>query len=254
MTGWKGQVVWITGASSGIGRELAVRLAGEGAWVFASARNAAALAELQAAHGIEPVPCDVSDRAAVLAAAARIGERAGRLDVLVANAGTCEYLDVQAFDSALVERVFAANLFGAVYTLEAALPLLRAGRTRYIVGVGSTAAWTGLPRAEAYGASKAALHYFLESLRVDLTPEHFAVSVVAPGFVETPLTDRNDFPMPMRISVERAVDYIVDGMAARDHEIHFPPAFSRTLKALRLLPSRWRNALYQRMLREEQGP
>ena len=248
---FRDQVIWITGASSGIGRALAIRLAGAGARVFASARNAAALAELQRDHGIEPVVADVSDRAAMLAAAAQIDRAAGRVDILVANAGTCEYLDVKAFDSALVERVFAANFFGFVYTVEAALPLLRKGSVRYLVGVGSTAAWTGLPRAEAYGASKAAMHYFLDSLRVDLTPEQFSVSVVAPGFVETPLTARNDFAMPMLVPVERAVDYMLAGMNRREPEISFPPAFSRLLRTARLLPAAWRNRLYQRLLREE---
>lgn len=247
----RGEVVWLTGASSGIGRALAIRLAAGGARVFATARNAAALAELQREHGIEPVPADITKRAEVLAAAGRIRTAAGRIDLLIANAGTCEYLDVRAFDSALVERVFAVNFFGFVYTVEAALPLLRAGRVRYIVGIGSTAAWTGLPRAEAYGASKAAMHHFLESLRVDLTPEDFSVSVVAPGFVDTPLSARNDFPMPMMVSAEQAVDGILAGMRARRHEIHFPAAFSLSLKMLRLLPSRWRNRLYQRLLREE---
>ncbi|MFP5383761.1 MAG: SDR family NAD(P)-dependent oxidoreductase [Gammaproteobacteria bacterium] len=249
MDDWRGKVVWITGASSGIGRELAVRLAAQGAWVFGSARNADALAELHRVSAVEALPCDVGDRSAVLAAATVIRERAGRLDVLVANAGTCEYVDVKAFDGALFERVFNANLFGAVYSVEAALPLLRAGDTRHIVGIGSTAAWTGLPRAEAYGASKAALHYFLDSLRVDLTAENFRVTVVAPGFVETPLTDRNDFPMPMRITVEQAVDYLLQGLAAGRLEIAFPPGFSRTLKALRLMPVPLRNRLYQKLVR-----
>lgn len=248
---FRDQVIWITGASSGIGRALAIRLAGAGARVFASARNAAALAELQRDFGIEPVVADVSDRTAMLAAAAQIERAAGRVDVLVANAGTCEYLDVKAFDSALVERVFAANFFGFVYTVEAALPLLRKSPVRYLVGVGSTAAWTGLPRAEAYGASKAAMHYFLDSLRVDLTPERFTVSVVAPGFVDTPLTARNDFAMPMQVSVEQAVDYMLAGMGKRAPDISFPPAFSRLLRTARLLPTSWRNRLYQRLLREE---
>jgi NAD(P)-dependent dehydrogenase (short-subunit alcohol dehydrogenase family) len=253
MNNWQGMNVWITGASSGIGRELATRLAQQGARVYASARSEQALLALRE-HGVEALPCDVTDRGSLRAAAQELSHRAGHLDVLVANAGTCEYVDAAAFDSGLVERVFAVNFFGAVYTLEAALPLLRAGSTRYIVGVGSTAAFNGLPRAEAYGASKAALHHFLESLRVDLTGEGFAVSVVAPGFVETPLTDRNDFAMPMRIGVGSAVDYMLDGMAARRHLIHFPPVFSWPVRALQLLPSSLRNRLLQRLVRTRENP
>lgn len=244
---WQGQRIWITGASSGIGRELALRLAAAGARVFASARDAQALVGLR--EGVVALPLDVTDRAGLLAAAATIQAQAGGLDVLVINAGNCEYLDVEAFDSAPVERMLAVNFLGAVYTLEAALPLLRAGSGRYIVGVGSSAAWTGLPRAEAYGASKAALHYFLESLRVDLTAEGFSVSIVAPGFVDTPLTARNDFPMPMRLSVTQAVDSLLAGMARRKPEIDFPPLFTRALRIARLLPAGWRNALYQRLVR-----
>lgn len=250
MKDWKGRVVWITGASSGIGRGLAIRLAQAGAWVFASARNEAALRELKRDYDIEPCACDVTDRESVLRAAVRIEEQAGGVDLLVANAGTCEYLDVQAFDSALVERVFATNFFGFVHTVEAALPLLRASEVRHIAGVGSSAAYTGLPRAEAYGASKAAMHYFLDSLRVDLTGEGFTVSTIAPGFVATPLTDRNDFGMPMRISVDEAVDYIVAGLEHRHADISFPPAFSNALKAMRLLPTGLRNRLYQRLVRK----
>lgn len=248
---WRGKSVWITGASTGIGRELAIRLAGEGARVFASARNAELLQELAQRHGIEPLPLDVTSREQVLAAAAQIRARAGHLDVLVANAGNCEYVDVQAFDSALFARVFAVNFQGVVHCVEAALPLLRAGDTRYIVGIGSSSAFTGLPRAEAYGASKAALHYFLDSLRVDLTREGFAVSVVAPGFVETPLTDRNDFPMPMRMPVGKAVDALLAGMNHRRAAIDFPPLFTRVLRIAALLPASLRNRLYQRLVREE---
>lgn len=247
---WRGKSVWITGASSGIGRALAVRLAGLGATVFASARNQGALLALELEAGVHALPCDVSNRAETLGAAESIRTRCGHLDVLIANAGTCEYVDVQALDSALFERVFAANFFGAVHTVEAALPLLRAGKTRWIAGVGSSAAWNGLPRAEAYGASKAALHYLLDSLRVDLAREDFCVTTIAPGFVQTPLTDRNDFAMPMRISVDEAVDAIVAGFTAGRAEIAFPAAFVSALKALRLLPVALRTRLLQRAVRE----
>ncbi|MFZ5723155.1 MAG: SDR family NAD(P)-dependent oxidoreductase [Pseudomonadota bacterium] len=246
---WRGRTVWITGASSGIGRALAIRLAGEGARVFASARTAAALGELQQEHGIEPLPLDVTAGDDLSFAARRIRELAGHLDILVLNAGTCEYVDARRLDPALFERVFAVNFFGAVHTLEAAMPLLRAGTTRHIVGIGSAAALTGLPRAEAYGASKAALHYLLDSLRLDLTQEGFAVSVVMPGFVDTPLTARNDFPMPMRITVDEAVDHLLAAMAARQPESVFPRLFVRLLRIFRLLPAGWRNHLGQRLVR-----
>lgn len=246
---WHGQRVWITGASSGIGRALAVRLAQQGATVFASARNRDALMALEREARVHALPCDVTDRASMLGAAETIRVRAGALDVLIANAGTCEYVDVRAFDSELFARVFATNFAGVVHTVEAALPLLRAGKSRWLAGVGSSAAWNGLPRAEAYGASKAAMHYLLDSLRVDLTGEGFRVTTIAPGFVETPLTDRNDFAMPMRIGVDEAVDSIVAGFAAGRDAIDFPTAFVAALKLLHLLPVSLRNRLLQRTVR-----
>ena len=246
-----GKRIWITGATSGIGEGLALELAGRGNRVFASGRDPKRLESLRAAFpdNIEPLAFDVSDREAALRAGEKIPEASNGLDVAVLNAGTCEYLDARAFDSAMIERVMRVNYLGMVYCIEAALPLLRAGEEKYLVGMSSTAGYFGLPRAEAYGASKAAIRYLLESLRADLTPEGFAVSIICPGFVKTPLTDRNDFAMPMRISCERAVRHIVNGMERRKHEIHFPKTFSISMKAMALLPSRLRNRLLQRIVR-----
>ena len=246
-----GKRIWITGATSGIGEGLALELARRGNRVFASGRDPQRLEALRGEFpdSIVPLPFDVSDRETAIRAGAKIGELAGALDIALLNAGTCEYLDARAFDSAMIERVMRVNYLGMIYCIQAALPLLRAGDERYLVGMSSTAGYFGLPRAEAYGASKAAIRYFLESLRADLTPEGFAVSIVCPGFVKTPLTDRNDFPMPMRISCERAVRHIVSGMEKRKHEIHFPKVFSLSMKAIALLPSGLRNRMLQRIVR-----
>jgi len=127
---------------------------------------------------------------------------------------------------------------------------LRQSPAPQLVGMSSTVAYRGLPRSEAYGASKAAIKNLFESLQVDLAPEGISVSVVCPGFVRTPLTDRNDFPMPFRIEAEDAARRIVDGIEARKPEIHFPKRFSLLFKCLTLLPSRWYIGLCARMVKQ----
>lgn len=243
--------IWITGASSGIGRDLALRLAELGNIVAVSARNADALAELQAQYpdNIWPLPCDIGDKAQVAAAQAQLETHFSALDIVVLNAGTCEYVDVSQFESSLFERVHRTNFLGAVYCLEVALPLLRKGLDPYIVGVSSSVSYIGLPRAEAYGASKAALTHMLQALRAEVREEGIDVSVVSPGFVKTPLTDLNDFPMPFRISSEEAVQRIVQGMADRDYEIHFPKRFTYMLKFISILPTWLSLRICQRMVK-----
>lgn len=243
--------VWVTGASSGIGKALACELADRGSIVIASGRNEERLEETCAHRNdlMHALPLDITDKAANRKAADWIEEKFGGLDISVLNAGTCEYVDARKFDSELVERVTRINYMGFVYGVEVSLDLLRKGRDPYLVGMSSTVAYAGLPRAEAYGSTKAAIRHFLQSLRVDLTPEGMDVSVICPGFVETPLTDLNDFPMPMRITKERAAKYIADGMRRRKHEIAFPPLFAFILKSIAALPSSVRNAVLVKMMK-----
>jgi NAD(P)-dependent dehydrogenase (short-subunit alcohol dehydrogenase family) len=247
-----GRRVWITGASTGIGRAVALELLAREGTVIASARSRDGLERVgadSATDRLHVLPLDVTDREATLATAQTIRERFGGLDIAFFNAGTCEYVDARRFDSALFERVMRTNFLSVVYGIEAALPLLRESTHPHLVGMSSTVAYGGLPRAEAYGASKAAIKYMLESLRIDLRQEHIPVSIVCPGFVKTPLTDRNDFAMPFAISAERAARYIADGVAAQQHEIHFPKRFSVTFKLLALLPSRVYAAICSKMVR-----
>lgn len=240
-----GRKIWVTGASSGIGRALAVALARMGNDVVVSGRNEQELEKTRAecSDRIKCVAFDVADRAENLDAAQRVEQELGGLDIVVLNAGTCEYLNAAEFDSEMIKRVMDINYMGFVYGVEASLPLLRKSEAPYIVGMSSTVAYTGLPRAEAYGTSKAAIRHFLQALRIDLDGEGIDVSIICPGFVKTPLTDRNDFNMPMRISVDQAAAYIVKGMKKRNHEISFPPLFAFILKLIAALPSRIRNRL-----------
>ncbi|MDR9440889.1 MAG: SDR family NAD(P)-dependent oxidoreductase [Halomonas sp.] len=253
------QRIWLTGATSGIGRALAERLLDEGHRVALSARSESALGDLAAGRdNALLLPLDVADRQAVRQAGKRLGEAFGGLDLVILNAGTCEYLDARDFDVDLVERVFTPNFFGAVYGVEAALPLLRRSRAEggrpLLAATSSAAAYLPLPRAEAYGASKAALSHFLESLRLDLTAEDIDVSLIHPGFVKTPLTDRNDFAMPMRVSVDEAATTILKGLAKRRLDIHFPRRFTLLVRLAGILPPGLRHRLGLRMIRQDNAP
>lgn len=240
------KVVWITGASSGIGRSVAIEFARRGLSVALSARGVDGLEQTARECGgnrAVVVPLDVNDRAANHEAAARIAGILGGLDIAFLNAGTCEYVDVQRFDAQLCERVMRSNFVGIANGIEAALPYLRKSARPQLVGMSSTVAYGALPRAEAYGASKAAIRYLMESLRIDLRREAIAVSVVCPGFVKTPLTARNDFRMPGLIEADKAARIIVDGVIAKRAEIHFPLRFSLPFKIAALLPG----PLYSRL-------
>lgn len=172
---------------------------------------------------------------------------------MILNAGTCEYVDAQQFDAALVERVVRTNLLASSYCLESALPLLRAGQRPHLVGVVSSVTYWPLPRAGAYGASKAGLRYLLESLRIDLAQENIDVTLVSPGFVDTPLTEHNDFPMPMRWPAQKAAQHICQRLEKRPLEIAFPAPFIVILRLLANLPKRLQLALGKRLARTSDG-
>lgn len=221
----------ITGATSGIGRQLAIDYHNEGHEVWALGRNEQALSEL-GDLGLLTGQVDLTDREATFSWFSSLSS----LNLAILNAGTCEYIDMPVFDSGLIQRVMRANVETVAISIEAVLPLLRKSSSGHLAVVGSSAAYVPLPRAEAYGASKAAIAYMVETLRLDLTGENLAVSLICPGFVKTPLTDLNDFPMPFRITVEEASDYIRQGLLKKRAEIHFPKRFTYILKFLSLLP------------------
>jgi short-subunit dehydrogenase len=233
--------VWVTGASSGIGAALVPVLAARGARVAVSARRAEVLESLAAAWrtggaDVLVVPADVTDRAAVLGACRRIDDVFGGIDLAIFNAGSHTPPSGAGFDSSQFVRVMTLNYFGVLYGIEAVLPgMLQRGRG-HIAGVASLAGYRGVPTAAAYGASKAALIHALESIRFDLEPLGVGVTVVNPGFVRTPLTDRNRFHMPFLMEVDRAAAIIVDGLERERKEIHFPRVFSTMLKIARVLP------------------
>ncbi|SCZ07087.1 MULTISPECIES: SDR family oxidoreductase [unclassified Pseudomonas] len=243
--------IWLTGASSGIGAALAAQLLEQGHHLALSARQAEPLQALAARYPdqVLALPGDLTDPRQVALVCQQIEREWLTLDVVILNAGTCEYLESGHFDTHLVERVITTNLLGTSHCLEAALPLLRRGQRPHLVVVGSAVTWLALPRAGAYGASKAALRYLVESLRIDLAAEGIDVTLVSPGFVDTPLTRRNDFPMPMRWSAQRAARHIARRLPARPLDIAFPWAFTAVLRLLGQLPARWRLALGRRLAR-----
>ncbi|MES2821063.1 MAG: SDR family NAD(P)-dependent oxidoreductase [Pseudomonadota bacterium] len=245
--------IWLTGASSGIGARLAEELLDAGHRLALSARTVAPLEALAQRYPqqVLVVPGDLGEPSQVRAIGEAIAQRWGALDTVILNAGTCEYVEVKAFDASLIERVLRANLLSASYCIEAALPLLRLGHKPYLVGVSSSVTFLPLPRAEAYGASKAGLRYLLEALRIDLAAEGIDVTLVSPGFVDTPLTQKNDFPMPMRWPVEKAARHIAKRLDKRPFEIAFPGPFIAGLILLAHLPKRLQLALGKRLARAE---
>jgi short-subunit dehydrogenase len=257
MTTLRDKTIWVTGASTGIGYALAKQLIALGNRVVITARNQTAVDAVVNEYGADKcigVVWDIADADGIARVKATIAERCGYLDIAVLNAGTCEYIDVANFDAALSARVITTNVNGFANSVEVALDLLRKSPNKthskpYLLGVSSLSTYVPLPRAEAYGGSKAAVTYMLETLRVDLFKEGIDVSVINPGFVKTPLTDRNDFPMPFLITVDQAVDYIVKGMQARRNEIVFPPSLTWVLRILSWLPKSVYLRLAQSMIK-----
>ena len=232
--------VVITGASSGIGMQLAKAYLVAGWQVIACGRNAKklSLALGENTKNLQFCYFDLSNREEVIASTAQLNE----IDLAILNAGTCEYTDdPQAFDSKLFERVMHTNVIGTGYCLEAFLPNIKPGGQLAIVS--SSVTLLPLTRAEAYGASKAALDYLTRSLAIDLAPKDIDVSLIRPGFVDTALTQKNNFEMPSIITAEKSALIIMQGITKRKQEINFPRGFFYTLKCLSLLP----NALWRRI-------
>ncbi|MGC9423281.1 SDR family NAD(P)-dependent oxidoreductase [Vibrio sp.] len=229
--------VLITGASSGIGRQLAQDYAQQGWQVIACGRNRAALEQLAADDGaIYPLVSDVTDRTETLNAFANLPFIP---ELWILNAGNCEYIDDGLMDTERLARVFAVNVFGVAICLEAIQSRLMKGHRVAIVG--SIASELALPRAEAYGASKAAVGYLARSLALDWQNKGVAITTIFPGFVATPLTDKNNFPMPMMITVQQASKAIRIGLAKGKKNIYFPARFTWMIRLLALLPYRWQH-------------
>ena len=247
----RGSVAWITGGSSGIGAALAHELCRRGGRVAITARRAEQLADVAAAAPGEahPLPGDVRDPEALRDVVAAAEANVGPIDIAVLNAGIWRQVDVRRWDSALIRDHIETNFMGMVNSLDAILPRMRARGTGTIVGVASVAGYRGYTRAEAYGPSKAAEINLLESLRVDLGPLGIDVQLVNPGFVRTPLTEGNDFPMPFMIEAPDAARRIAGAIERGKAEAVFPLPYRVGMKLVRLAPIRLYTAVSRRFVK-----
>lgn len=251
ITDWRGRRVWLVGASSGIGRALAVQLHARGAQVTVSGRQQALLDDFARDHpGSRALALDVTCPGSVLAAAQRV-QADGPLDLVCYCAGHYRPMRADALDLDELLRHQQVNLTGALHVLATVVPTLLAaawaGRAPHLSLVASVAGWRGLPRSLAYGPTKAALINLAEALFLDLRPLGVGVSVINPGFVDTPMTRQNDFAMPALLTPAQAAEAMLRGWARGEFEVHFPRRFTLWLKLLRVLPYRWYFALVHRM-------
>jgi short-subunit dehydrogenase len=245
------KIVWLTGATSGIGKALTVRFLNEGMRVALTGRNKEKLEQFITTLDVQEgrllaVPADVAIKEDIESGYSMIKSTWGVPDMVIANAGTHINMPASEITVDKCRKLFEINLIGAVSTLLVGLPDMLERGSGHLVGVGSLSSYRGLPLAAAYGASKAGLNNFLQSLRFDVETYGLSVTAINPGFVRTPLTDRNTYPMPMIIEADQAAEYIWSGLSKRKMEIHFPPAFSWTCKFLRILPYQFYHALVRR--------
>jgi NAD(P)-dependent dehydrogenase (short-subunit alcohol dehydrogenase family) len=243
---WRGRSVWLIGSSTGIGLATAKALHAAGARVVVSARNATLLQEFVDTHpGAQAVVLDATDATAMTAAAQYVQAHQG-LDVVMYCAGY--YQALRATDYSLDEMLRHQNINynGALRMLDVVLPTLLAQKKGHISFISSVAGFRGLPQSLAYGPTKAALINLAEALYYDLSTQGIGVSLINPGFVETPLVAANEFPMPAIISPDQAAQEILKGWHAGQFHIHFPKRFTRVLLLLRLLPYRAYFALVRR--------
>ena len=236
--------VLITGATSGIGLQLATDYLDDGHFVHCCGRNTTSLDQLNRKYEdrSETHAFDTTNLSEVRSSLQHLDN----LDAIILNAGTCEYINAKQFDAEMFERVLRTNCIGIANCLQLLIPKVKPGG---IIGLmGSSSSYLPLPRAEAYGASKAAIEYLSRTLQMSLKSADIHVSYIAPGFVETPLTDKNDFPMPMRVDVKFASQKIREGLASKKREIHFPSRFTSILKLISILPNRVQQFLIARVL------
>jgi NAD(P)-dependent dehydrogenase (short-subunit alcohol dehydrogenase family) len=238
---WDERKVWIIGASTGIGAAVARQLLLKGAHVAISARRQALLDELARAEAgarILPVALDITDHASVLSARDVILQRWGRIDTVLIVAGGYSEMRADSFDLAAARRLIDLNLGGVFNCLDVVLPMLLLQGSGGIGIVASVAGYSGLPKALVYGPTKAALINLCESLFCDVRAKGIAVYQINPGFVDTPLTKDNDFPMPSLMSAQDAAKQLISGIERGAFHIHFPRKFTNTLRFARLLPYR----------------
>ncbi|HTV67061.1 MAG TPA: SDR family NAD(P)-dependent oxidoreductase [Rhizobiaceae bacterium] len=247
----KDGVAWITGASTGIGRALALDLAREGYAVAVTARDEDNLTTLVGeAAGLPgrvvPFPCDVTDEAGMERTVAEIEREVGPLALAVFNAGNYFPTWPQRLEALNFSKTFEVNVMGVIYGLVPALDRMKERRRGHLVIVGSVTSYFGWPATAAYGSSKAALFNLAEGLKYDLDKMNVRIQVLNPGFIDTPLTRKNSFAMPALMPVDKASQRIVRALKSGGFEVTFPWRFTWFLKFLRILPQPLRFAFINR--------
>jgi len=235
----KQKKIWITGASSGIGKSVAEKFANEGWKVAVSARRKELLDELAKNPNIVSFPLDVTNRNQINEVFKNILDNFGELDICLFSSGTYEPKDEQNIDPDKIKNVINVNFIGVIDCVKSVERYFKDKKSGHISIVSSIAGYRGLPNSSGYGPSKAALTNFSESIYFDFKKFGVRVSVISPGFIKTPLTDKNEFPMPFLKTPEYAAEKIFNGLVKSSaFEIHFPKGLTLTLKFLRILPYR----------------
>ncbi len=234
-------IAWITGASTGIGRALALTLAGEGYAVAATARSHDKLAELsKEAAGLKgaivPYPGDVTDETAMAATVETIEANSGPIALAVFNAGNYWPNSGDKLSAENFVKTYTINVFGFAYGLVPVVERFKQRGRGHVAVVSSVSGYGGLPQASAYGSSKAAVINMAEALKFDFDRMNIRIQLVNPGFIDTPLTEKNEFPMPALMPVDKAAQRIADGLRTGGFELTFPRRFTWFLKAMNLLP------------------
>ena len=233
------KIIWITGASSGIGKALAIKFAEKGWIVAASARRENLLEDLNKFNqNIYSFPLDVTEIENCKLVANKIIEKFGGIDICVFGTGMHDPKSEKRFNLNKIREIMEVNYFGTMNSINSIYEYFSEKKNGQISIISSVAGYRGLPAAGAYCASKAALTSYAESLNFDMQMKNVKVSLISPGFIKTPMTDQNDFPMPMIKSPEFAANEIFKGLTEKkSFEIHFPKAFTYFLKFLQILPS-----------------
>jgi short-subunit dehydrogenase len=233
------KTIWITGASSGIGKALAVKFANEGWKVAASARRENLLKELSDKYSnIESFPLDVTDSNKCHSVFKDILDKFDNIEICVFATGIHDPKSEKQFNLEKIKKIMEVNFFGAMNSINSIYNYYKEKKSGQISIISSVAGYRGLPAAGAYCASKSALSSFTESLYFEMKKKNVRITLINPGFIKTPMTDQNDFPMPMMKSSEFAAEQIYIGLLKKkSFEIHFPKTFTFIMKILRILPN-----------------
>ncbi|MEM7214212.1 MAG: SDR family NAD(P)-dependent oxidoreductase [Pseudomonadota bacterium] len=245
--------VWITGASEGIGKAVAEQLAAEGFTVYASARSADKLAQMTEAFDgagkIFPMPLDVTDRQACENCVKKIVAETGRLAVVLLNAGTFVPIKGKSLNFEAFDFTIDVNVNGVLNGLVPSIEVMKEAGGGQVGIVSSVAGYGGLPKNAGYGLTKAGLINMAESLKFDFDKLNIKIQIINPGFIDTPLTEKNEFPMPFLMGVDDAAKRIVQGLKSSKFELTFPRRFTFILKFLNL----WIYPVYFWLVRKMTG-